>query len=206
MIKFGGSQSTGIDLVLTDVETTDSPYSRLFGSKDARRPRGFDIESLLEERPVRPQIVGRPRFRDLRGPVSVAKSSDGSPEYFATLRRRSVTTILRMVDDLPGLVETDNVIVGTHNLVQELRATITTLSECKTEGNSRAIFRQLRDCLLNGGWDQWRDARKRLAATKVLQSLQKDGQVTPQDVDSGFELLLDAGLSPVALPSLDMGE
>ena len=36
--------------------------------------------------------------------------------------------------------------------------------------------------------------------------LMKDGEVTASDADHSFDMLMDVGLTPVALPAFDCGE
>src|SRR5688500_17483409 len=64
------------------------------------------------ESPVAEKITRRPRTAQPAGPVA-PRVSIGSPEYFATLRRRHVNALLPLVTDLQAWAESDLFVVKT---------------------------------------------------------------------------------------------
>lgn len=133
---------------------------------------------------------------------SSRSSPPSSSEFFAAIRRRVATSLTELVRKLREHHDSDTFVFVTHAIVTQIQKELQQLSDAEREANSREILRQVRDSILNGGWNRLRVETAQAVILKALKILQKDGEVTGAEADSVFDLLLDGGLTPVVLPVL----
>ncbi len=126
-----------------------------------------------------------------------------SPAYLASVRRREAGKIGTLVEALHQHIDKDDFEIWTHQVLERLRKLIRTLSDAEEEvdveheGNSCEVFRQLRDTLLNTGWQRYRKGNVRLGVVKILQHLASAEEVTGDDASQAMDNLLDLNLDPV---------
>lgn len=134
----------------------------------------------------------------------------GSPQYLAALRRRKSLAIAELIERLVDRAGDDDWVVWTQEPLDRLRQLIHQLSEAEQlsypqhEGNSCEILRQIRDTFVNTGWKRYREAPVRDQVTRILRHLGKADEVTPEDVNSCMDRLLDIALDvAVGMPLFD---
>ncbi len=195
--------------------TTDTPIgtplgdtaakSALIVKREVYHEFGTELEDRVEETTVDIDPESPPAKVEFKSHVLFSgKRALRSPAYLATVRRRGAAKIARLVTELDKHVDSDDFAVWTHEALQELRKLIQTLSDAeqdadpKHEGNSCEILRQLRDTLLNTGWQRYRENQVRRSVVDILNHLAKANQddVTPEHADRAMDKLLDLNLDP----------
>ncbi len=150
-----------------------------------------------------------------RRPVAVKVVSDvvthgaqraRSADYLATLRRRNAGKISRAVTGLAEHVQRPDFAECTYPVLKELNELLSLLADAEVEGNTRGILRQIRNTLMNGGWDKYRAAAARSTVAQLLNHLAEAAEVLPHKVDEAFAQLQHAGLNPVGAPIPEMAE
>lgn len=128
--------------------------------------------------------------------------SMSSPAYLATVRKRRAKKIqdaLLSIDDVAGdeyfAVFTEQVLSDTKNAIKWL-ADAERESDDVREGNSLEIFRCIRDSLMNGGWENYRDQGVREAVVGILQILHEKDDIDEPDMRSAVEKMMDVKLEP----------
>ena len=116
------------------------------------------------------------------------------------VRRRKCRELSTSISDLAEHVGREDFVVCTYPILKRVNEFLVMLKDADGEGNAREILRQVRNTLMNGGWNKYRDPAVRQTATDVLNSLAEADQVLPQDVNTVFDRLYQAGLNPVGSP------
>jgi hypothetical protein len=131
-----------------------------------------------------------------------------SPEYMATVRRRKSGSLRSAITALAEHADREDFVICTYPVLKEINELLIHLACSETEGNSREILRQLRNTLLNGGWNRYRQPAVRRAAVAILTHLAEAEKVLPSLVDEAFEQLSRASLNPVgaSLPEFSAEE
>lgn len=161
-------------------------------------PSDSTVEKVLDVDPLMPP--SQIRFRSHL--VAEAARRLSSPDYLASMRRRRSAKIADLVRGLAKHCESPDFPVWTHEALQELRSLIQFLSDaeqfsdCPQEGNSCEILRQIRDTLLNFGWEHYRRGQVRDCVAAILTHMVQADEVTPPDAELAMDQLLDLGLNP----------
>jgi hypothetical protein len=129
-----------------------------------------------------------------------------SPEYMATVRRRKCGKIRATVIALAEHAARPDVAVCTYPIHKDINDLLAVLASSDTEGNAREILRQVRNTLMNGGWNRYRTAAVRETAARILSHLAEAEEVLPGKVDEVFDQLDRAGLDPVGAPLPELSE
>jgi hypothetical protein len=129
--------------------------------------------------------------------VTRAVQGAHSPEYLATVRRRKARALCNAVERLSQDAARDDFAVCTYPVLKQVNELLTTLADASTEGNTREILRQLRNTLMNGGWNGYKDPAARATAVAILNHLAEAEDVLPKEADESFDRLSDVGLDPV---------
>jgi hypothetical protein len=127
--------------------------------------------------------------------------SSQSPQYVASQRRQRAQAIRQAIIGLDADEDRDDFHVVMYPLLESVRNTLDCLLDCPTEGNAREILRLLRDSMMDGGWDRYKDRSARSVAIAVVAMLADAEEVTPRDALNAADTLEDAGFS-LAPPSL----
>jgi hypothetical protein len=114
----------------------------------------------------------------------------------SALRRREACKIGEAISKLAGYAAPADFAVYTYPVVKQINDILAALVN-DAEGNTREILRQLRNTLMNGGWNKYRDGAVRQVAREILTRLAEADTVLAQEVDEAFDRLCDAGLNPV---------
>ena len=118
-----------------------------------------------------------------------------SPQYLASVRRRTCAKIALAVSRLEKYSDSENFNARASGVVESIRELIAKLLDAKEEGNSREILRQVRDTFLNGGWEDYRRPGPREAAATVMNRLANaEEETTPDDVDAAEAELENRGI------------
>jgi hypothetical protein len=123
-----------------------------------------------------------------------------SPEYFAAVRRRKCRTLCAAMEELTPHSAREDFAVCTYPVLKLVNDLLTTLNDVSEEGNTREILRQLRNTLMNGGWNKYRDPSVRRIAVEILKGLAIAEEVLPQSVNESFDRLYAARMNPVGMP------
>jgi hypothetical protein len=124
----------------------------------------------------------------------------------ATLRRRKSGKLRNAIPDLAQHAQRQDFVVCTYPVLKEIQELLTLLANSETEGNSREVLRQLRNTLMNGGWNRYRDPTVRRTGAEILTHLAEADEVLPRKVDEAFDQLDRAGLNPVGAPLPEASE
>jgi hypothetical protein len=142
----------------------------------------------------------------LRSRVSAQRATSvPSAGYTAVLRRRSVQSVLKALNDLSSKIDRPDISACTLPVVESVRDAIRSIQDADSEGNSREVLRQLRDTFLNGGWEQYRNAGAVDAARRVVQLLLGD-DVPASHPDESYKILTTAGLTPLSVPLFEYSD
>ena len=107
--------------------------------------------------------------------------------------------IRSLVSGLAHEVDRPDFAVATHPIVTAIRRALEQLSDAKFEGNAREILRQIRDSMMNGGWEKYRDPHVRDIADQGTKLLSTKDEVGPSDVEKLRKSFLDVDVAPVRL-------
>ena len=118
-----------------------------------------------------------------------------SPQYLSSIRRRKSTKIKNMFTHLAKKAHRDDFEVFTLKVVEEIRELLVQLTDVPREGNTREILRQIRDTFLDGGHEQYRDAKARDLVASIFERLAEADEVTPDDVGEVWDEIYDGGIS-----------
>jgi hypothetical protein len=129
-----------------------------------------------------------------------------TPEFYASLRRREIQRLHQLVNDLRAYEREPHFAVRTYPIIERIAKLLEALTESPTEGNSREILRQIRDTILDGGWEKYRKEDVRQTILGVLQKAGQAEEVPPRLVDECFDLLYDRGLTVVGPFPIDVQE
>lgn len=161
-------------------------------------PSDSTVERVLDLDPQRP--LSQIRFRSHL--LADAGKRLSSPDYLASVRRRRSAKIAGLVQGLSIHSESPNFPIWTHEVLEGLRSLVQFLSDAEQfsdsqhEGNSCEILRQVRDTLLNLGWENYRRVEARNCVAAILRHLAQTDEVSPADADLAMDQLLDLGLDP----------
>lgn len=156
----------------------------------------FDPRPIMEQRLIPsskfPTLV---TFKSevLRGAAQRLRS----PEYTATVRRRKARALVEEMKALEQYCEREDLTVWTFPILNQIKELLAFLADADEEGNTREILRQVRNTLMNGGWNRYRDAKARITVAAILERLANAEEVHAEDVDSVFDDLCRAKLNPV---------
>ena len=114
--------------------------------------------------------------------ILTATRNARSPEYVATLRRKLADKIRSLVSGLAQEADRPDFAVATHPIVAAIRRALEQLSDAEFEGNAREILRQIRDSMMNGGWEKYRDTHVRDIAVQGARLLSTKDEVGPSHV------------------------
>lgn len=129
-----------------------------------------------------------------------------SKAYLATIRRRDAAKLSQMVEELIDKLDRDDFAACVYPLSAQIMATVSKLQEAEMEGNSREILRQLRDSLLDGGWEQLRRVDFRDGIISILDGLRRLESVEPEHASNARETLDQLGIEQVGIPFFDVEE
>jgi transcriptional regulator with XRE-family HTH domain len=123
---------------------------------------------------------------------------DGLPSAaaVAALRRRQAQAIREAIAGLEKHAGRGDFAVCTYPVLKQVNELLATLTDAAAEGNTREILRQVRNTLMNGGWNQYRDPAVRRSATDIVSGLAETDAVLAQRVEESFDRLYAAGLNP----------
>ncbi|MHC4398609.1 MAG: hypothetical protein ACYTG0_02915 [Planctomycetota bacterium] len=158
----------------------------------------------IDQAPTRLLVKSHVRARGAKGLRS--------PQYLATIRRREAGKIGGLIAELATHEGSEDFVAWTHEPLDELRRLIHRLTEAEEfsnpehEGNSCEILRQLRDTLLNTGWERYQESAVRDAAVKILQHLATADEVSADDAYDAMNQLLDLDLNPTVGPAWQNAE
>jgi hypothetical protein len=138
--------------------------------------------------------------------VTKAVQRAQSPEYMGTIRRRRSGKIRAAVAGLAQHAERQDFVVCTYPILKEINELLIVLANSETEGNSREALRQIRNTLMNGGWNKYRTPAVRATVGHILAYLAEADEVVAQKVDEAFDQMDDAGLDPVGAPLPELTE
>jgi len=195
----------------TDTPTLDAANSSevvpvRFYAEDVTHELGADLTSEPIERSVRvPPSRGATVVTFPSHVASGVVAALRSAPYMATVRRRRAAAIRRQLESLRGQSQRPDFLVFVHPVVESLRQAIHELSEVETEGNSREMLRLIRDSLLDGGWEAYRNGEVRDVVGRLLNLLASSEEVTAADAHEAFEVLDEMGQLPL-FPVLPDGE
>jgi hypothetical protein len=120
-----------------------------------------------------------------------------SPAYLGA-RRRALSKQLRAeVDRVELQVDREDFYVATYPIFDLIDTALRELQTATTEGNSREILRQIRDSLIDCGWEKYKAREARNAVREVLALLERLEVVEAQDARFSYGVLRDAGLTPM---------
>jgi hypothetical protein len=139
---------------------------------------------------VRIQVVG----------VGDASKGLSSPTYMASIRRRKAASVAALVRELGQHADKDDFTVYTFPVLDRLKEMLGDMADAEMEGNTREIIRQLRNTLLNAGWNRYREPAVRTFAAEILTFLASAQEVEPNDVERVVATLNDLGLDSVGVP------
>lgn len=164
-----------------------------------------EIGSTLEPSTITETRIVQPSSRPVRVRVQSQVVTDGirkskSPEYLASIRRRSARRLATAVTELEPHSNREDFVVCTYPILKQINDLLATLIDGNYEGNSREMLRQVRNTLMNGGWNQYRKTEVRKLVVDILQELANVEEVVPNHVKSGFARLLEAKLNPIGAP------
>lgn len=121
----------------------------------------------------------------------VAAPAAPSAAYVAARRRKRIADIIRMIDELAVSEAREDFAVCTFPITDEIRKLLASLLDVETEGATREVLRQVRDTMLNSGWNRYREATVRTAVVRVLALLTGSDQVDAATVDIAFDQLFE---------------
>lgn len=128
--------------------------------------------------------------------------SMSSPAYLATVRKRRAKKILDALLGISDIAEDEYFAVFTEQVLSETKNAIKWLSDAEREsddvreGNSLEVFRCVRDSLMNGGWENYRDQGVRQVVVGILQVLHEKDDIDEPDMRSAIEKMMDVNLEP----------
>jgi hypothetical protein len=163
---------------------------------------GENLEDGTQQRTVPINQITPPKSIIFRSHVITGGArSLRSPQYLATVRRREAGRIADMIAALARHAPDEHFVVWTHEVLDRTRRLIEQLSHAEEyslehEGNSCEILRQLRDTLLDNGWQRYREATVRDGAIKVLRRLAAAEDVSANDAIGAMDDFSDLGLRP----------
>jgi hypothetical protein len=172
-----------------DLEVITIPVIHELGSD----LRGGIIESTRWLAPCKRPVIVRVESQVVTGAVQ----GGHSPEYLAAVRRRKCRALDAAVGGLTPHAGREDFAVCTYPVLNQINDLLTTLNDASAEGNTREVLRQLRNTLMNGGWNKYRDPAVRRAAAEILNGLAEADEVLPQRVNESFDRLYAAGVNPV---------
>ena len=164
------------------------------------------LDEILCRSPLDEIEIVDPDGKALAYVVPAAARNACSPEYFASLRRESAQRIAKMILKLGDHSRQPDLSVATFPIVSAIRVVIEKLSEAQFEGNAREILRQIRDSMMNGGWQKYRDRAALDVVGRGINTLATQAEVVPDDVERIRKSFLDVGLIPVRLVMGDLDE
>lgn len=129
-----------------------------------------------------------------------------SSEYLATVRRRGCRKLATMVQQLAPRADADDFHAHTYPLVKQLRDDLAKIQEASSEGNAREVLRQVRDSLMDGGWESYRNAEARQAVSELLEELAAMEHVEPECAERAREMLESLGLGGGGIPLFNVEE
>jgi hypothetical protein len=163
------------------------------------------VESGTTALDLRNSSATQPQLAPSYSLAPARTSNVGSPAYFAALRRRHAHLVAKAVEALSVHADREDFVLFAHPIVEQLRALITkTLIEADEEGNSREVFRRVRDSLMDGGWKKYKEEHVRLAVAGVLHAVGQAEHVTGEDVAKAVVALQETGLETLTMVGVDV--
>jgi hypothetical protein len=138
--------------------------------------------------------------------LDIVGKTKPSPAYMATVRRRKAAVLCNLVRNLKQYVARDDFHVYTYPLFEGLRELLNTLADAELEGRAREVLRQLRDSLLNKGWEGYRGLEAQRVVGDLLAWLSQAEEVENDKVKAVSGQLRQVGLNPLALELPDLWE
>lgn len=90
--------------------------------------------------------------------------------------------------------------------MKQLRDDLAKIQEASSEGNAREVLRQVRDSLMDGGWESYRNAEARQAVSELLEELAAMEHVEPECAERAREMLESLGLGGGGIPLFNVEE
>jgi hypothetical protein len=167
-----------------------------------------ELGSDLESQPIEDEFVIPPRrvptaVKIKSSVVSTGPKNLQSPAYMATIRRRQARAIANMIAALGEHEKKSDFTVYTYPVFTKIKELLETIQPTREEGNSRMILRLIRDSLMNGQWEKYRNGEIRTKVGALIEKRLIVEEVTMAEVDKTFDELMDLGLNP-NLPDLPM--
>lgn len=178
--------------IVADVEVIDIPVIHELGSD----LNGGIIQSTRVIGPSKRPVIVKVESQVVASGLQAIQSA----EYMATVRRRKARELSVAFEQLEPHTVREDFAVCTYPVLKQVNELLATLLNAGTEGNTREILRQLRNTLMNGGWNRYRAPDSRRTALTILARLAEAEEILPKDVDEVFDRLYDAGLHPVGAP------
>ena len=160
--------------------------------------RSEEMQNNAAEKDV-PGFMSYGRTVMLFKSVSVSSSRLGSPAYMATVRRRIARTIAKQVADLAGYITREVFSTYTLPIVDALRKGLNELIEADAEGNSREVFRLVRDTFLNRGWESYRQQSVRNVVQLLLTEMASADKLESAFAHKAYDRLAGVGLKMIPL-------
>ncbi|MCY2952788.1 MAG: hypothetical protein NTU53_12570 [Planctomycetota bacterium] len=136
--------------------------------------------------------------------VSHAAIGLRSAAYVGAVRRTRIRKIIQLTGDLGSNAARSDFHSYTFPVFDEIRSLLQFLGDREDlEGNTCAILRHIRNTLMDGGWNRYRDPGVREVAVAILQKLASVETVEPEDAALAFREMHAAGMSPSLPVTLD---
>jgi hypothetical protein len=132
--------------------------------------------------------------------VTRAAEALHSPEYLATVRRRRCRALGLALERLAAHANREDFAVCTYPVLNQVNELLHLLQDASAEGNTREVLRQLRNTLMNGGWNKYRDPAVRRVGAEILNELAEVDEVLPVRVNEWFNRISGTGANPVGAP------
>ena len=167
-----------------------------------------ELGSDLESQPIEDEFVIPPRrvptaVKIKSSVVSTGAKNLQSPAYMATVRRRQARAIASLIAGLAEHEKNKDFTVYTYPVFTKIKELLETLQPAREEGNSCMILRLIRDSLMNGEWENYRNGEIRSKVVALIEKRLIVDEVTMADVDGTFDEITDLGFNP-NLPDLPM--
>jgi hypothetical protein len=123
-----------------------------------------------------------------------------SGQALAAARRKVAREILDLLKGLDAREQCDDFEVATYPITQKIqRFVFDTLADTQHEGAASYILSRVRDTILDGGWERYRDEAVRETVGSILAQVASATEVDDRFARSVVRTLRSAGLRPVAI-------
>jgi hypothetical protein len=189
----------------------DQPIKRSIENVDSSgymEPIDFYFENLTQSGTAEQTLeidfggkIGR-----LRARATTTGQTTPTPEYIASVRRRKCKKLAALIQSLDEYATDSMFSAFTSEILDEIRHLITFLADAdyarenQFEGNCREVLRQIRDSLMNLGWEKYRAAGVRQLVKSICDGLATADHVTADYAATVYKRLDAAELTPCLFP------